>query len=472
MFNKKLIAASIAASLLSVNAFAVDLDATGAAPVGTVLYSSEVIADDVTAGMIDVTPTGAELDATVDLGFTIGTGTSKYVRLDLSSGEFTADPVFTIIPNVGFAVSAGGAGENFAIIEVTKSDVGDLAADQTLTILGASGYTVPSTGSVTLTYRLYETATSAANPDAASALPLKSTSKTLLSVVDTITGEYATANNLVASVSSSFEELTAGANLNYLGELDATDLVDLTGTPRDVDGTPAGVTSVLATGEDYGVTLSGNIGFGTFTLNSGALVGCANPVTGTFNSTTGVLEDASVDPAVAIELTAAEFNTDTHFVCVEVDGAEDEVFEKGSYSIALNSTQLGDVAETLGTITYDTTSIEVPYLTTFSDYNQRVVLVNSGTNEASYSMSFLSEAGTEATGTAAASGVIPAKGMVVLKTTDLVTIVGKTRTSAVIEIEGEESSIQAATQTVNLSDGTTDTVVLNANSVTAYVPNP
>jgi hypothetical protein len=58
--------------------------------------------------------------------------------------------------------------------------------------------------------------------------------------------------------------------------------------------------------------------------------------------------------------------------------------------------------------------------------------------------------------------------MVSIKATDLVTLTGKTRTSAIIEIEAQDTAITATSQTVNLTNGGTDTVSLygelNANT--------
>jgi hypothetical protein len=83
-------------------------------------------------------------------------------------------------------------------------------------------------------------------------------------------------------------------------------------------------------------------------------------------------------------------------------------------------------------------------------------------------MTWITEADTDAEDGTEATGVIPAESMIAIKATDAVTLSGATtRTAAIIEVEGVDANIQAATQSVNLSTGGTDTVVLNANSITS-----
>ena len=51
----------------------------------------------------------------------------------------------------------------------------------------------------------------------------------------------------------------------------------------------------------------------------------------------------------------------------------------------------------LGSITRDGTTVHIPYLTTFADYNQRIVVSNRGANEADYWITFRPEDGVMAT---------------------------------------------------------------------------
>jgi hypothetical protein len=113
---------------------------------------------------------------------------------------------------------------------------------------------------------------------------------------------------------------------------------------------------------------------------------------------------------------------------------------------------------TLGTIGYDTTSINIDYVTINPAYAQKIFLVNTGTGAASYTTSFTLEAGSTA---AAGSGSVPAGSMVTIKASDFMTVTGTAlRGSAVIEIEATTANVQATTQIINLDTKDTDTITL------------
>ena len=114
----------------------------------------------------------------------------------------------------------------------------------------------------------------------------------------------------------------------------------------------------------------------------------------------------------------------------------------------------------LGTIAYDTTSITLPYISTFADYNQRIYINNKGATAAYYSTTFDTESGTTAAAGASGTGTIAAGEIAMIKVSDLVTLTGGTRAAAVIEIEAAAADIEATTQIINLSDGGTDTLTL------------
>jgi hypothetical protein len=145
-------------------------------------------------------------------------------------------------------------------------------------------------------------------------------------------------------------------------------------------------------------------------------------------------------------------------LCVTVDGVA--VIARDAVGYTITTDENDDLAFTVGSVVYDTSNITIPYITTFSDYNQRVYILNNGTADAKYSTTFQTETGTTATAGTMATGTVPGNTLMVLKATDIVTFTGTTRGAAVIEIEAGKSSIEATTQTVNSSDGSTDTLVL------------
>ena len=401
-----------------------------------------------------------------EVGFTIGDGTSKYVRVDLTNATFgSAASLTSSNGSALISLSQGGAdGNSFAIFEVAATGGVDVLPSDTVT-LAAGSYDVSASSTSQVCYALYETAVAAANQTAGQTLKTACSDFTELASV--LTGAFAVANDdNVATVNSGFTSFSAsslGATSATVGYLDTELLISSTTNAFNSNGTAVTAEDIIAvtdgTDNVQDLTINGDLSFGTWTLQldsadcsqSSTVVSIATAAAtaGSFGTVAGL------SPAT---LTAGDWH-----ICVEVDGSES--IKKSDYTAELAELAEAGLTDDLGRITYDTTSIEVPYLTTFADYNQRLYIVNSGSTNAEYSISFVSEAGVTVTPGTAATGVVPAGEMVALRATDVVALEGRTRTSAVIEVEGVDLDIQAATQTVNLSTGATDTVVLNANSI-------
>lgn len=445
MFNKKVLAVALAAAFTSGAQAVVDLDATASQKV---TYASEVVTTG--AETVEVTNLGGLLDVTATLGFTIGAGTSKYVRFDLASANFASAPTITVTPAVAgptvtATLSAGGSTDDAFVIYEIASSGADLSPDATVTISGAT-YEISTSSSSQVSYRLYETATGAANKLEDT---LKFVNTEFTEITSASTGEFAVSTDNQATVATGFTEFSAaslGATTATIGYLD-TDLLFL--SAYDLDGTPVTAEDLLDDEQD--IEFAGDFSFGTWTLESDSACNAGSPMAIVETEDGGIVEDVT-DSVLA---------GSNWYICVDTGG---DVIEKGTYSVTLADDETTDA---LGTISYDTTTIEVPYLTTFSAYNQRLYIVNRGNTAADYAINFVTEADTTPTALPAATGTVAANSVLSLKAVDVVSLDGKTRTSAVIEVEGIDSDIQAATQTVNLEDGTTDTVILNANSITS-----
>lgn len=461
MLNKKIVAAAVAAAFTQGAVAAVDIDGTGTQKI---TYASELV----TAGSdtLTVTNLAGLLDVTAEVGFTIGDGTSKYVRIDFSDATFKSVASLSS-DNTGVLIKlaqGGDIGDDFAIFELQAGGItpGTAVVPSDTVTLAAGSYGVDADVTSQVCYALYETAVAAANQTAGQTLKTACSDFTELASV--LTGAFAVANDdNVATVNSGFTSFSAsslGATSATVGYLDTELLISSTTNAFNSNGTAVTAEDIIAvtdgTDNVQDLTINGDLSFGTWTLQldsadcsqSSTVVSIATAAAtaGSFGTVAGL------SPAT---LTAGDWH-----ICVEVDGSES--IKKSDYTAELAEAGLTD---DLGRITYDTTSIEVPYLTTFADYNQRLYIVNSGSTNAEYSISFVSEAGVTVTPGTAATGVVPAGEMVALRATDVVALEGRTRTSAVIEVEGVDLDIQAATQTVNLSTGATDTVVLNANSI-------
>ena len=121
----------------------------------------------------------------------------------------------------------------------------------------------------------------------------------------------------------------------------------------------------------------------------------------------------------------------------------------------------------LGQVVRDGTEVHLPYVTTDSRYNQRLVMVNRGKKAAKYMMSFdTPEAGgVTSQGGSDAMGMLAPMSTTVLHLTkdDVVDIMGGPphRISGTLTIEALPKDISVATNQTNKETGGTDTVVLH-----------
>jgi hypothetical protein len=459
MMNKKILAAAITAAFATQSAIAsVDLDAAGtvADPTGTVVYATEAIgASNLTGGLLEAANLGNILDLDASVGFTIGAATSKYVRVDLGNGaEFDDVPTWTLTGTgtATAAISQGGDGEAFVIFEVSATV--DIPASASEYTVAASDFFLNATGSTTVTVTTYETAADAVNEVSA----LYTDSGILSSVTTVVTGEIADEGFSTATVASDFKAFSTvagegdalSATLGQVGALDTSKYVS--GTAYDPDGNLVDAATFLTATQS--VTFTGDFTFPAgataWTLEDEATCVDAGGVA-SIDVSTGISTDED-EATVAV----ADVNAGPYYLCATVNGTTDVVL-KGSYSAELVTDKVEDV---VGKFVYDTTSIEVPYLTTFSDYKQRLYIINYGSADAAYTINFVSEDGVTAVAKAAATGTVPGGEMITLIASDIVTLSGKTRTSAVIEVEAEKLDVAAASQSVNVATGATDTVNL------------
>ena len=183
------------------------------------------------------------------------------------------------------------------------------------------------------------------------------------------------------------------------------------------------------------------------------------------------------DDEVILETTdpvaVSAFQTAPRFLCITVDQPTEEdadeiiIPETAAYMVMatyedIASAAFGTEGEThnLGRIMRDGTTVRLPFLTTYSKYNQRLVIVNRG-NAAMYTISFTPEEGVMAVPGSDAGGTLAANSTTVINLADgnLVTLSGKTRTAGTLIVESEPTMIDVATTLVNIETGTTDTVV-------------
>ena len=169
-------------------------------------------------------------------------------------------------------------------------------------------------------------------------------------------------------------------------------------------------------------------------------------------------------------------NDDTPFhLCVEVDGMKeipetpaDNPFQvmatyKGMVDndgeVIAAHVPMGDDHD-LASIGRDGASFSIPYLTVNDAYNQRIILVNRG-SEAKYTFGNFQAAGDGiASAGPMATGQLPT-GQTVLRSTAIVEVAGGNVASATLSIVTDQANISAAIQQRHLMEGTVDTVYLD-----------
>ncbi len=457
MLNKKILAAAVAAAVLSNGAVA-DIDLDAASPV-LVKYAKEaLLTANVQAGTVDSVNyyevnkgAAADIDLTAKLGVGAAAGDQLFVRVDLTNAVLeTAAIAANLVVNVTAATSVaqgGAAGNNYAIFAVTAPVGGFAQTDAT--VLTLADLAISGTASVTYGFSVYETLTAAVNQ--ASSL----VSKSLAGAVSATSGlaVTTTTNDLTAEVEKEFKEFTnpvASSISATLGQVGGSSVAAVAGVSH-IDGAAVALADMVTVGTSP-VVVTGDFSSGAWGIDA-AGDSCAGPTAGTLNAG----KTTFTTTLAAINAEAELCNTQTGTVIIP----ESPYALAGTYTpVAGAAFPATSFSSDLGVVDHNGTTVQIPYLTTYSDYNQRLIVVNRGTTASSYTVSFTTEAGVTATPGAAATGTLAANSTTMVKATDLVSLAGGTRTSATLTIVSPQANIDVATTQVNLSDGGTDTVKL------------
>ncbi|MDE0003900.1 MAG: hypothetical protein OXQ29_14515 [Rhodospirillaceae bacterium] len=179
--------------------------------------------------------------------------------------------------------------------------------------------------------------------------------------------------------------------------------------------------------------------------------------------------------------TTGDLAPGVYLVCLNVDvmGPETNMYPipKGDYTAtahfkpglnSLEASQMAGMEGSLSSIDRNGASVEIPYLTTSEKHNQRLIVVNRGTRPVAItSVTFTSEAGTDvelsATAQAAMDAgllMVPGQSTYVARMDETIVISGGSRrTAASIAFAATPENLSVATTQVNVSDGSTDTVL-------------
>jgi len=464
--KKKLLLAALSALAVQGASAAyapIDITSTTAQPIK---FASETFGDSssVVVGQSNTSP----LLVTTEAGYGDDVpvlGLSIYIRVEVSNGAvYKVKPVITFnsttsgadaltpitsVDQTDVTLINGGVNDNVAVFQVdltAASGTGKLALDD---VIGVQISSLSVTEQNTfVTVGLYNTGAHATTDTAV----LHEETGPLTAFQPVSTGIFSTSTNAVADSVTGFTTFVTGAtnvinsDVAQVGKVDYSLLLPAATTPPtniyDATDDKLVTASDLATdvSDIQKLTLDGDLTAGSWSMgNSTCAPSSLIPFVVDEDGMSGSIKQ--FNPATA----------STQYICVDTEG---EKVEKSAYSFTLES---ADLSANVGTVSYNTDSVDVDYLTTLDAYKQRIIFVNSGA-EANYTTTFSAEEGVTSTPGDKAEGVIPANSVLVVKATDLVSFDGGTRGAAMIEIES--SDVNVSTQIIS-DNGSTDTITLD-----------
>ncbi len=479
MFNKKTLSTAVAAAatgmslgkvlgVAGVAAVTSGLSATSAVAqinvTGTVGNAVVIAAESVSVGTTGVDTVGVgeatALDVQGQLGIGVAGSDQVFLRFDWTDAELAEDLALgsiVVTDATGGTIGStsltdGQTGDSSAIFGVTADGDGFSQTSGFVLDVGTSGIGLAASSS-DVRVRVFETQTNAINETLALTDQSLANAVSLQSAL-TISFSSQTAT---AEVTEDFLEFTSGVTgtLGFLTVAANTNLVadSTTGFQAISD-----FDDLVSTGTSSTVTYTGDFSFATasgFFLGTGPSCATSSP-------------GLSVDTSTFATATADLVDANTNALCVTVDGAN-ETIPEASYDAAVvavhdvtsSSPNSTSDSGTVGEIDRNGTTVEVAYVTTFTDYNQRILINSRHPVDVPYTITFSSEDGVTTSALPAASGTLTAGENLVLRARDVVAITGGTRCAATVTVVAPSNNISVATTQVNLADGGTDTVSYN-----------
>ena len=398
-----------------------------------------------------------------------------------------------------FQTAGGTAGDSFAVFRIAGQAI---ALNASIWIRVDNALAVPmGTGSYGASVSAYTNADDAvAGVGAVSTI---SGGGTIVRVVSGLDASVTEGDAAEASVATGFRYFNPGRTAQkQLGLFQA--IAAPMGVHSANDGLPAGDADIIST-ETGSVTVSieGDLSIGAFSVVKHNEAVMADPdadpeveamdagydacPTGPamadddpMNDDMGTLVNPDDADAAVTSVGTQSLGAGMYALCVNIEPAGPmtsmNAIPEGEYTATVSILSPGAHASeaveaasgTIGTITRDGASVEIPYLTTSEKHNQRIIIVNRGSSPVPItSIDFTAEGGTEVelmdTVQAAIDAgqlSVPAGESWVARMDETVSITGDSRrTAATINFFGVSSNLSVATTQVNLEDGSTDTVV-------------
>lgn len=415
--------------------------------------------------------------------------------------------------------SSGGAGHSFWIAKLGAADAGaTVGSGNLLSVVIASAGTSGGENDLsmaTTSGNVTATITSYGDPDDAydevNATPTFGGSAAIIKLVSGLSVTISPADNPVASVDQGFLWFlgpVGQAPLGWLGveEKIAADVYNANNGLELADGI------ILPAAAKVGFNVMGNLDIGAFSTKKEVfemeddgqggmqvkMVDGARVPTETCGGVdAGSVDQGTLEGSDGMKLISEEgdlpsgvdaastgnLNEGVYLLCLNVDvtGPETNMnpIPEGDYSAtaymkatATSPAVMVGEAGDLASIERNGASVDIPYLTTSEKHNQRLIIVNRGTRAVAItSIQFTTEDDVDAKLMAPVQAaldagllVIPANSSYVRRMDETITITysgdtAKRRTAASIAFAGTSGAISVATTQVNVSDGSTDTVV-------------
>lgn len=307
------------------------------------------------------------------------------------------------------------------------------------------------------------------------------------------------ANDLTASVGSGFKKFTGDMTVGHVGSIEIGFNAHRRATEAAGATAVVGLEDILVTGNN-GTNANASVSFmGDFSFASKVFThgdddcGAPDPDTPTQSLGTDqelasaamdirMMEGTGDNAMVTNTTKAVSLDGDTDgtnaltgfmgYLCIMVQGDDTDDMDAPSipstdaYTAMASYKALPNAARgpmgmerMLGEINRDGTTVHIPYITTYEGYNQRILLSNRSSMDASYEMTFRPEEGVMAEGSDMAMGTLMGNTTVTYRAADLVTLTGGSRTAATIILESQPANIDVSSVIVNKETRGTDTVV-------------
>jgi len=435
------------------------------ANVGKIWYT--IIDNSVVSVATNPVQVGA-MDMKVTPGFAVALSGTYYMRMDLTNAIIATAPAVgswgvshgaSTLGVITASLQSGGAsGASTAIYLMTNT----ISASTTTDFITVPMTNIAALGTAQVSTKLSFYSTLAQATNAVAGTNIGEQSQALVAFADVVS-PAATATAVQASVSSDFKNYSITANANNASATDAslgafTNTLN-TASPHDADGTLAIKADAYAPATSV-MTVTGDLSTGTWFMDTTA----ACPLAGATGTTPiAATQKLTLNAAKTSGTITGTIFDASSFICNVVDGTN--ATPAGTYAISATyaAAAANDLVQTwtgaaLGAISRNGTTNQINYLTTFSGYNQRVILTNRSTVAGTYAFTFQTETGVTAVAGTAATGTLAASSVTVLKVADIVTLTGGSRAAATFTAVLAGSNVGVATTQVNLSDGATDTV--------------